>query len=88
MAKELATEEIGWLSLALCVLKPITVEQALQTIAPDPFKSTKELHREQMQEILQLKAQGMASKEIANQLGISCKSVYNRLEKYRKKHNL
>ena len=88
MARELATEEIGWLSLALCIFKSLTVEQAFQAIAPDPFKSNKELYQEQTQEMYRLKTQGMNNKEIGEIFGIDPSTVSTRLRRYERQNFL
>ena len=84
MARELATEEIGWLSLALCIFKPLTVEDAFQVIAPDPWESRK-LCQQQMKEMFKLKGQGMTYAAIADLYGVSIETVRGRLRRYREK---
>lgn len=86
MERKLATEEIGWLSLALCIFKPLTVEDAFQIIAPDPeAPKSRELCRQQTEEMFKLKGQGMTCAAIADLYGVSIDTVRGRLKRYREK---
>ena len=88
MVRELATEEIGWLSLALCILKPCTIEQAFQVIAPDPNITYKDLYQQQTEEMYRLKTQGMNNKEIGEIFGIDSSTVSTRLRRYERQNFL
>lgn len=77
-------EEISYYTLALCILKNITIEEAFQIIAPEPDFKPKKLRRQFDYEMLYLRdKKGLSHKEIAEIYGITKWAVVKRIERLR-----
>lgn len=78
--KEIVTEKICYYALALCIFKPVTIEQAFDIIAPLP-----ESKDEKDNKILALRAAGMTWFEIGNAVGMHWNAVAHRARRYKER---
>lgn len=83
MMDRIVRQEISYYTLALCILKNITIEEAFQFMAPDPNIKNKDIRRKQDGEMSKLQKQGLSLHEIADIYGTSHYAVCKRIKRYK-----
>jgi hypothetical protein len=82
MERVLSDPDIGFLSLALCIFTTLTVDQALEEIAPDPDIDNRLLRRQEDEDLIKLKP-GMSWGELGEIFNITSVAAFKRAKYYR-----
>lgn len=80
--KYLASSDIGYLSLAVCIMTTATIDEAFDRIAPDPEKVKGVVPKEDSEDIVKLKKQGLTWPEIGEIFNISYSTAYRRAKRF------
>lgn len=84
MIRFLSDPYIGYLSLALCIITTMTVEQALETIAPDPDADRKIIRAQEDEDLVKLKPE-MTWKELGEIFNLKPQSAIMRFKRIQKR---
>jgi hypothetical protein len=86
--KNLSSITIGWIALALCVLTKKTVDQAMDTIAPDPDADQDAIRQLENEDIISLKKNyGLSWEQIGDIFGLSDTAAFYRAKRFKEKLN-
>ena len=81
--KVLSTNEIGYLSLAVCILTTMTIDEAFEKIAPDPDVNRKAKRREEDQDIIALRRDKVSWSKIGEIFNMTSTAVFHRAQKFK-----
>jgi hypothetical protein len=86
-SKLLSDPTVSYLSLALCILTPMTIDQALETIAPDPDADRKMIRRQEDEDMIRLRGDEykMSWYGIGQMFGISPMAAFKRVKYFKGK---
>lgn len=74
-------EDVCWLSLALCILKPVAVEQAFEIIAPDLLTPSKQKNLETSKLMLDYRKLGCSWHQLGLMFNCTGDAVYQRIKR-------
>jgi hypothetical protein len=83
--KFLSSNELGYLSLAVCILTKSTIDEAFDKIAPDPDADRRNLRQQEDEDIISLRRDGVSWQNIGKILNMSSTAVFRRAKRYKEK---
>lgn len=83
--KLLSDPALGYLSLTLCILTPITIDQAFEKIAPDPEADRKLIRRQEDEDMLKLHEEKISWYAMGQIFGVSPNAAFKRVKRLREK---
>ncbi len=79
----LSDNNIGYLSLAACILSTMTIDEAFDKIAPDPDHDTKNLRQQDTEDIVALRKDGVSWSNIGEIFNMALSAVFKRAQRYK-----
>jgi hypothetical protein len=79
-------EEVCWTALALCIMKPLTIEMAFEIISPYLLVKRKDKRRFEEQQMLELRRNGKTWPEIGAMFGCTYNAAYRRVKRFRERN--
>ena len=81
--KLLSDTDIGYLSLAACILSTLTIDEAFDKIAPDPDRNPKMIKRQEDEDIIALRKENVSWSKIGEIFNMSSSTVFKRARRYK-----